>query len=154
MKPDARFLNQPKHFWANVRSISQHLGYTARASGQILVPNLDSIVRALGEIELGTGHVVDAAGNPTAFGISLLSYFAHRAELLNLFVEPRLMNAEQAAAAFTRVREETNANLRIPMNKQKGDKRKPAYLTSTCSTWGMWTRCSSERRSLNGCHRL
>ena len=28
MKPDPRFLNQPKSFWANVRTISQEVGYT------------------------------------------------------------------------------------------------------------------------------
>lgn len=130
MKPDPRFLYQPKHFWANVRSISQHLGYTARGTGQILVPQLDAIVRALGELGLGTGHVVATDGRPTAFGDALLAYFVHRAETLNNFVEPRLMNAAQAAAAFKQVRRVTKSNLPIPMNKQKGDKRKPAYLTA------------------------
>jgi hypothetical protein len=58
VKPDLRFLNRPKHFWANVRSVSQHLGYTARGTGQILVPDLDAIVRALRELDLGTDHLV------------------------------------------------------------------------------------------------
>ena len=51
MKPDPRFLNQPTHFWANVRTISQHVGYTARGTGQILVPDLAVIVKALGELD-------------------------------------------------------------------------------------------------------
>lgn len=130
MKPDARFVNQPKHFWANVRTISQHVGYTARGTGQILVPNLGIIVEAFGELGLGTSHVVDDEGKPTAIGASLLAYFAYRADILNKFVEPRLMNAGQAAKAFARVRKSTKSKLPVPMNKQKGDKKKPAYLTA------------------------
>lgn len=130
MKPDPRFLNQPKHFWANVRTIGQHVGYTARGTGQIVVPDLGVIMEALGELGLRTSHVVDDAGKPTALGASLVAYFAYRAEILNKFVEPRLMNAEQAAKAFARVRKTTKSKLPVPMNKQKGDKKKPAYLTA------------------------
>ena len=130
MKPDPRFLNQPKHFWANVRSISQHLGYTARGTGQIFVPSPEAIVQALRELGLGTCHIEGEDGKPTAIGDALVAYFAHRADLLNRLVEPRLMNAEQAAAAFKRVRRETKSKLPVPMNKQKGDKKKPAYLTA------------------------
>lgn len=130
MKPDARFLNQPKHFWANVRTISQHVGYTTRGTGQIRVPDLGVILKALGELGLVTSHVVDDSGKPTAIGASLVAYFAYRADILNKFVEPRLMNAEQAANAFGRVRKATKSKLPVPMNKQKGDKKKPAYLTA------------------------
>ncbi len=130
MKPDARFLNQPKHFWANVRSISQHAGYTARGTGQILVPDLLVIVESLKELELSTGHVVDDAGKATTLGAMLMQYFHYRADILNRFVEPRLMNAEQAAAAFSKVLKATKSKRAVTMNKQKGEKKKPAYLTA------------------------
>ena len=39
MKPDQRFLKQPKHFWASVRTISQQVGYTERGTGRIRVPS-------------------------------------------------------------------------------------------------------------------
>lgn len=130
MKPDPRFLNQPTHFWANVRTISQHVGYTTRGTGRILVPDIGVIVKALGELDLGTAHVVDKDGDPTPVGASLVAYFAYRADLLNRFVQPRLMNADQAAKAFARVRRSTKSKLPVPMNKQKGDKKKPAYLTA------------------------
>lgn len=130
MKPDVRFLRQPKHFWANVRTVSQHVGYTARGTGQVLVPDLVAIVAALRELGLGTSHVVDQEGKPTDFGATLAAYFAYRADVLNRCVEPRLMNAEQAAEAFERVRSDTKSKLSIPMNKQKGDKKQPAYLTA------------------------
>jgi len=130
VKPDPRFLNQPTHFWANIRTISQHVGYTARGTSQILVPDLGVIVKALGELELGTAHVVGKDERPTPIGASLVAYFAYRADLLNRSVQPRLMNAEQAAKAFARVRRSTKSKLPVPMNKQKGDKKKPAYLTA------------------------
>jgi hypothetical protein len=91
---------------------------------------LDVIVTALGELELGVGHIVGKDGKATVMGESLVAYFAHRADLLNRFVEPRLMNAEQAAAAFKRVAKATKSKLPVPMNKQKEDKKKPAYLTA------------------------
>lgn len=130
MKPDPRFLNQPKHFWANVRSISQHAGYTARGTGQILVPTLSVIVESLKELGLTAGHVVDDAGKPTALGASLVQYFAYRADVLNNFVEPRLMNAAQAAVAFDKVLKSTKSTRAVIMNKQTGEKKKPAYLTA------------------------
>lgn len=130
MKPDSRFLNRPKQFWANVRSISQHVGYTARGTGQILVLDLARITEALKELNLGVAHVIDVGGKPTALGADLASYFAYRADVLNTSVEPCLMNAKQAAAAFNRVRKTTKSKLPVVMNKQKGKKRKPAYLTN------------------------
>lgn len=130
MKADPRFLNQPKHFWANVRSLSQHLGYTNRKTKQIKVHDLAAIARALGELGLATGHVTDGAGKPTAIGQALIDYFAYRADVLNTFVEPRLMDATKAAATYERVRTETGSKLPVAMNKQKGEKKKPAYLTN------------------------
>ena len=47
MKPDQRFQKQPKHFWANVRTISQKLGYTERGEGVIKVPSLAKMREAL-----------------------------------------------------------------------------------------------------------
>ena len=130
MKADQRFLKQPKHFWANVRTISQHVGYTARGTGQIRVPGLPAIVKSLGDLGLGIAHIVDQTGRPTPLGSSLVAYFVHRADVLNRFVKPRLMDAAQAARAFARVRKASKSKLPVPMNKQKGAKKKPAYLTA------------------------
>jgi hypothetical protein len=38
VKPNPRFLKQPKSFWANVRTISEEVGYTERAEGYWTVP--------------------------------------------------------------------------------------------------------------------
>jgi hypothetical protein len=129
VKPDIRFQKMPKHFWANVRTISQHLGYTVRGAGQIKVPTIAEITQALEELELNTKHVVDGEGSPTDFGQSLIAYFEHRGKVLNSFVEPRLMDAKQAKAEFEKLRHQLDPKCPLPMNKQKGKKKAPAFLT-------------------------
>jgi hypothetical protein len=131
MKPSRRFLNQPKDFWAHVRSISQEVGYTQRASGSVKVPSLDDVIGALRGLGLSTDHILGARGRATPTGNALLSYFRYRADVLNRFVEPRLMDAARAHEVFERLRDKYRLEERdIPWNKQKGAKRTPAYLTA------------------------
>lgn len=131
MKPATRFLNQPKSFWANVRTISQQSGYTVRGKNQVKVPTFAEMSSALRSVNLTSSHICDSRGKPTEFGETLHAYFQHRADVLNNDVEPRLMNAEQALAEFESLqRAYPDAKCPIPMNKQKGDKRAPAFLTA------------------------
>ncbi|HUS47320.1 MAG TPA: hypothetical protein VM098_04335 [Phycisphaerae bacterium] len=129
MKPDRRFLKQPKRFWAHVRTISQQVGYTDRRTRHIKIPSLDEIQAALSDLGLATGHVVWRRGRPRPFGNLLLSYFRHRADVLNRFVEPRLMNASQARRLFRETRAKLKPTCPLPMNKQSGSKRAHAFLT-------------------------
>jgi len=130
MKPNPRFLDQPRHFWANVRLISQQIGYTTRGTGCILAPGIAAMGRAIEELGLDGNRVAGSSEEPTALGRELASYFAFRAEVLNNWVEPRLMDAADAAKEFERIRRKTRSTLPVPMNKQKGEKRRPAYLTA------------------------
>jgi hypothetical protein len=130
VKPDARFIRQSKAFWANVRTVSQHVGYTKRGTGQIRVLSVDEIVRALRDLGLTADHVIGDDRQLTDFGTTLRDYFAYRAEVLNTFVEPLLMDAEDARAVFRTVYDDCRPTCPIPMNKQKGDKRAEAYLTA------------------------
>ncbi len=130
MRPVEQFLNQPKHFWANVRTISQQVGYTTRNTSQIKVPSIVEMREALQELGLHADHIVGKRDQPTELGKTLSLYFAHRAEVLNKFVEPRLMDMRRAKEEFRRLRKELKPKCPIPMNKQKGTKRAPAYLTA------------------------
>ncbi|MFG0256694.1 MAG: hypothetical protein ACF8GE_02210 [Phycisphaerales bacterium JB043] len=129
MKADPRFLEQPKWFWADVRTVGQEVGYTVRGKGIIRVPTIDEIRSAYEKIGLGVSHLVDENGTMTDQGQTLLDYFEFRANVLNNEVEPRLMNAERAQAEFERLHAEHNPQCPLPMNKQKGEKRAPAFLT-------------------------
>jgi hypothetical protein len=121
MKPNDAFLKQPKSFWAYVRSISQEVGYTVRAKGatesKIRVPSISEICSALDALELDRRA-------------ALQSYFAYRAAALNDEMPKQLMNAEQAKAAYELLLGQgTDWVCPFPMNKQKGVKKAPAYLT-------------------------
>lgn len=129
MKADNRFLSQPKHFWANVRSISEKVGYTERRTKQVKVPNLSEVARALRVQNLGNDHLISSDGAVTELGDTLLQYFQYRADILNEYVHPRLMNLVKAREVFTRLQQEYNPTCPIPMNKQKGKKSGPAYFT-------------------------
>ena len=130
MKPDERFLRQPREFWANVRTIGQQVGYTERKTGRIKVPTLAEASSALGEIGLTAGHIAETTGRPTLLGQLLLLYFQHRADMLNDRVEPLLMDARQAESLYREIRRKVKPKCPIPMNKQSGKKRTPAYLTA------------------------
>lgn len=129
MKPDKRFLKQPKHFWANVRSVSQHIGYTERGAGRIKVPTLQDIADALKEIGLKSLHVIDENGQPTELGSNLVAYFEHRATVLYDVARPHLMDAKKARATFQNLKKKLKPKCPVPLNKQKGTKRAEAYFT-------------------------
>lgn len=125
MRANARFSARPKSFWACVRSLSQHLGYSR--GDRILVPTVQRMAEAFEELGLDGSKIFDGA--PTRLGSDLAEYFAYRAEVLVDHVQPRLMNAEQARALFEATRRRLNPRCPVPMNKQKGEKRAEAYLT-------------------------
>jgi hypothetical protein len=86
MKPHRRFLNQPKHFWANARLISQQIGYTVRGTGEVLVPTLPDIHDALQALDLDCTHIARKKNETTSLGKLLLHCFRYRARVLNQYV--------------------------------------------------------------------
>lgn len=84
-------------------------------------------LRALGR---GVSHLARDDGALTDMGRLMFEYFEYRAQVLNDFVEPRLMDAEQARSVFKRLKKQLKPKSPIPMNKQKGDKKAPAYFTA------------------------
>jgi hypothetical protein len=67
--------------------------------------------------------------NQPPLGKTLQAYFRYRAEVLNTFVELRLMTLERAKREFETLRAKLHPKCPIPLNKQKGDKKAPAYFT-------------------------
>ena len=129
MKPDPRFLNLPKDFWANVRLISQEVGYTIRGLGQVKIPSIDEIQKSFAAMSLDTGYLVDSASNVTDYGRLLCDYFNYRARVLCERVEPLLMTMEQAKKLFHELRRKLKPKCPIPLNKQSGAKKAPAFFT-------------------------
>jgi hypothetical protein len=74
-------------------------------------------------------EAVAKGGEPTELGTTLEKYFEYRADLLNYFVEPRLMDAPAARDLFSLHMNRLKPTSPLPMNKQKGEKRAHAFLT-------------------------
>lgn len=128
MRAEPSFSGQSPAFWANVRSISQELGYTERKTGQVRVYSAAEMAQAMRDLDLDVAHLTNADG-PTALGQLLEAYFRYRADVLNSYVEPNLMDAEAARAMFEEIKAATNPHCPLPKNKQKGEKAGHAYLT-------------------------
>jgi hypothetical protein len=129
MKPEQRFLKQPKSFWANIRSLSQQIGYTDKKTSQIKIPTLEKLDQAFLRVGLTSKHVILSGNRCTKLGSLLMDYFEYRATILNDYVRPRLMNAEKAGLVFEQLRATLSPTCAIPMNKQKGNKKAPAFFT-------------------------
>jgi hypothetical protein len=138
MKANEKYRKQPKSFWANIRTISQEVGYTDRPkrqigvrgqAGPIKVPTADEVRKAFRAIDLSTDHLFDGSGRPTTVGAKVFDYFTYRADLLNRTVEPLLMNASQASELYEELRKKGGRAASIPINKQSGEMKKPAYFT-------------------------
>jgi hypothetical protein len=129
MRPDRQFQGLNKIFWANVRTVSQTLGYTERTTRNIKIHRVLDMAKAFKTLDLRSDHVLHPDGYATELGTLLEAYFAYRAEVLNTYVEPRLMTAERAAAEFEHLQKSLKIVLPVPFNKQSGEKKRPAYLT-------------------------
>lgn len=128
MKAESRFLEQPLEFWANVKLISQKIGYTEKGTSRVKVPTFEMIEKVYKSLGLDNSKIF-AGGTPTAFGSLLIDYFQYRAIFLNHGVEPNLMNIQEANALFSKLKEELEPKCPIPMNKQSGAKKSPAFFT-------------------------
>jgi len=129
LKADARFLTQPREFWANVRTISQEVGYTERGADSIKVPSLDAIREKFDKLGLSTAHIAGEDDVLTDFGQRLFDYFSFRAAVLNDTVQGYFMSRDSAEFEFNRLKEKLDPRCPLPMNKQKGEKKNHAFLT-------------------------
>lgn len=134
MEANIRFLNQPKSFWAYVRTISQTIGYTQRKTSsnpdsKVKIPSVSGIKCAFNDLGLDSSEII-IGSSLTEMGADLIAYFEYRADVLNNYVKPRLMDKDRARGVYEEIRSQYTPRMcDQPMNKQKGDKRAPAYLT-------------------------
>lgn len=127
MRPIERFLRKPKYFWACVRSISQKVGYSKEDT--IFVPSIERMIWAFNELGLDSSKISDY-GVATSLAKELYDYFCSRAYCLEMFARPNLMSAEQAKAEYELYYSHLKPTCPIPMNKQTGDKKAPAFFTA------------------------
>ncbi|MFT0533395.1 hypothetical protein ACMHYJ_11295 [Castellaniella hirudinis] len=128
MRAHPAFQGQNKAFWAHVRSISEAQGYTRRGADAIKKLDAAGIVAAFRKLGLSSTHLV-ANGKLTELGTKLCEYFEYRANLLDNFVQPRLMDAARAERVYNELKAKLKPRLAATMNKQSGAMKKVAYLT-------------------------
>lgn len=117
------FRDMPEDFWAFVKYISENLKYTKRGVG-VKVYSVEEIEKLCKQKRiLARPEYIQNA--------SKYSYM--RADLLNNFVESKLMTAEQAKKEFLtweQMHRVYEYKCKMPLNKQKGDKRQIAFFTA------------------------
>lgn len=128
MKPEKRFQKQPKAFWALVKLISEQLGYTRRR------PAGDSdVIRRYTPTEIRDAlrrrGLNDMAVQEQGWDELLAAYSEHRGEALEQVVASSLMDREEAAVEYARLREQ-RVGWRCPeaRNLQRGELNHPKYL--------------------------
>ena len=130
MKPDPRFAKQGKPFWACVRSLSQELGYTVRGQARIKVHTAAEMRQGFLDLSLNPEAICGRDGKSTPLAKLLHEYFQFRADVLENIAAKKLMNVTQAKELFEKYSQEFQYSRSPPMNKQKGDKKAPAFLTA------------------------
>lgn len=135
MQRDERFSDLSANFWANVKLLSQHIGYTERSkksrSSQIKIPSINEIEKAYVELRLDR-NALTAMENEKSLLDQLVLYFTFRADVLNNSVSSSLMNKEEANVKFQELfkdYKELKLDCPLPLNKQKGEKSGYALLT-------------------------
>ncbi len=129
MKPNDNFTRLPKTFWASVRLISQEVGYTEKGLDQIKVPSISEIKSKLDKFGIDFDRLQAQKIGSQKLSALLNDYFGYRANILSSYVEPRLMDVRRAKKVFRNHLTRLKPSCPIPMNKQKGAKKAPAYLT-------------------------
>ncbi len=129
MKPNESFLNLPKTFWASVRLISQEVGYTDRKTSQIKIPSVVEIGQKLAQFDIDIDRLQNQMVDSRTYKSLLQQYFEYRADILQSFVKPHLMDVKKAKKVFESHFRKLGPKCPLPKNKQKGEKKTYAYLT-------------------------
>lgn len=151
MRANDYWCSQDEQFWAYVRVLSEKRGYAKRGANSIAAYSLAECKATLLELDRDP-----AVLDETDLGARLVDYFAYRAHELNDVARNNLLEAHEAEQLFSKIVDEycTRAteiydrrgvlvaveygvrggmSVRVPMNKQKGEKRAPLFLTGMVS---------------------
>jgi hypothetical protein len=130
MKPFAEFCNRDQSFWANIKLISQSVGYSEKGTEKLKRYTIQDIASAFSGRKIPFDHLYDDRTMiPTELGKDILSYLNRRSNIITGEAKPNLMDREEAKREFERVRTSVMHTCYLPMNKQKREKRHYMYMT-------------------------
>lgn len=127
MRPNAAYTNLSLKFWANVKFISEQLGYSARGKGAPRKYGAREVIECYRKTGLNTKQILDAKSE--IYIARIIEYLNYRAVTLEKHVEPNLMDLEDARAKFYQLRQSLNPQCFLPMNKRRGAQRHHNYFT-------------------------
>ena len=134
MKAIAKYKNLDRSFWANIKTISQEVGYTKRGNkrkgleSKIKIPTITEIISAYSGLKLSYDHIY-SNNSVTELGSLMIDYFTDRANILNHSVKSNLMTLTEAKQLFEEIKDSFCPKIPFPLNKQKGEKKAEAYFT-------------------------
>lgn len=118
----------PLSFWATVKSVSQTCGYAKRGADSVKALTEKEIEKGFRKLGLKVEALQKKVKGKSLVD-QLVAYFDYRANLLNDNVKPLLMNADEAKSLYQQTKKRLKPKCPLPMNKQKKEKKGPAYLT-------------------------
>lgn len=124
MRANPDFLGKSPRFWAYAKFVSELLGYSVRKTGQLRTYEAPKVIDAMQSRGLKPDKAVLAEA---------IVYLNWRTGHLNGHVANCFMTRDQAAEEFHKLKAELMPVRMSAMNKQKGDKRHPAYLSGMVS---------------------
>ena len=130
VKPNQKFKNKNLKFWANIKALSEKIGYTKRGFESVLSFTEDQIRFSISNLGLKRENYFNKEGSPTNLTSDIIKYSKYRANILNNNVAKNLLDKNSAEELFQKLKkEQISLNCPIPMNKQKGAKKSEAYFT-------------------------
>lgn len=123
MKPNTDFLNKSSQFWGYVRIISEKVKYSVPGENMVKKHTFEEVKIKLSTLDI---NVDDNTLE------EVLAYIHYRADILNNNVQYQLMEKEEAKPLFEqfkKIHEQEGYTCKLPLNKQKGDKREFSFLT-------------------------
>lgn len=134
MRPDKRFQEMKKDFWAAVKFVSERGGYTDRKTKEVKQFSPTKILKIYEKEMKGNKdlqHFVNIDKIRDHYLNELSEYFSYRANVLNGHFEQNLMNVNEAEQLFDEIsKRRIQWKAPFPKNKQSGDKKKINYLTA------------------------
>lgn len=129
MLGNKKFQGLVKPFWAHIKLLSETLGYSERSTGNLKTYHKQDIINCLQKLGLATKHLDAPLQNRQYSLETIIAYLNWRAKVLNEQIKPDLMNREEAKKEFEKLVSKFKPKCKLPMNKQKGEKKHYAYLT-------------------------
>jgi hypothetical protein len=124
MIANTSFSAMPLDFWAQVRLISQDMGYSVRGEDRVVAFSVEEIDLHFAKTDTSLHHFLGIGRGET-----LAAYFQYRADVLNNSIQHLLMDKDEAEALFLKLYQSYNPKCPLPMNKQKAEKKNYAFFT-------------------------